>query len=358
MRLTDANSLTGGMTPIIIAGPCSIESEEQALATARAISECGVKTFRAGVWKPRTRPGCFEGLGDEALEILKKVKSETGMEIAVEVANAVHVNKAVEAGVDIVWLGARTTGNPFAVQEVAEALKDSGFTGKVLVKNPAMPDLELWIGAFMRLRRAGITNLMAVHRGFSTYGKSTYRNPPHWELVFELRRRLPDIKILHDPSHTGGSRDLILPLSQQALDMQFDGLMIESHCCPEEALSDASQQITPAALGEIIKKLKPRNEAGESVLLSSMRQEIDNIDEKLLDLIGERMEICRQIGELKWSSGMSVVQNDRYSEMLTARCRQAERAGISPEFMRRIMSEIHKESVAQQLEVIKSKDKR
>ncbi len=356
MTLTTQINRGSDSLPLIIAGPCSIESEEQALATAKGLKDIGIKIFRAGVWKPRTHPGCFEGLGDKALEILRKVKQATGMMVAVEVANATHVSKAIEAGVDIVWLGARTTGNPFAVQEVAEALKAVGFCGKVLVKNPAMPDLELWIGAFMRLQRVGLNNLMAVHRGFSTYGMSPYRNPPHWELVFELRRRIPDIKILHDPSHTGGSRDLIPILSQQALDMQFDGLMIESHYNPETALSDALQQITPADLGRMLGELHLRQGADVPALLSSMRQEIDALDDKLFEILAERMALCRKIGELKSESGMTIVQNDRYAEMLTSRSALANGLGMSEEFVGRILAEVHKESVAQQIEIVRKKE--
>ncbi|MDE6770821.1 MAG: 3-deoxy-7-phosphoheptulonate synthase, partial [Muribaculaceae bacterium] len=246
-------------SPLIMAGPCSAETEEQVLSTARQLALGGVKIFRAGIWKPRTKPGGFEGIGKEGLQWLKRVKEETGMLVATEVAMRRHVEEALEAGVDILWIGARTSANPFAMQEIADAIKDAGVDIPVLVKNPVNPDLELWIGALERLYNAGVRRLGAIHRGFSFYGKSIYRNPPQWHIPIELHRRIPELPIIVDPSHMGGKRELIGPLSQQALDMKFSGLMIESHCNPDEAWSDKNQQLTPDILRIVLGSLVVRN---------------------------------------------------------------------------------------------------
>ena len=270
-------------SPLIMAGPCSAETEEQTLSTARRLAMGGVKVFRAGIWKPRTKPGGFEGIGKEGLQWLKRVKEETGMLVATEVAMRRHVEEALEAGVDILWIGARTSANPFAVQEIADALKDAGAEDvAVLVKNPVNPDLELWIGALERLYNAGIRRLGAIHRGFSFYGKSIYRNPPQWHIPIELHRRIPELPIVVDPSHMGGKRELVGPLCQQALDMKFTGLMIESHCTPDEAWSDKNQQVTPEVLKIILSSLVLRNSEQNTESLQQLRQQIDRVDSRPL----------------------------------------------------------------------------
>ena len=277
--------------PIIIAGPCSAETEEQVMATARNLASNGIKIFRAGIWKPRTKPGGFEGIGVEGLEWLKRVKSETGMYVATEVANKAHVEAALNAGVDILWIGARTTANPFAIQEIADAIKGTDST--VLIKNPVNPDLELWIGAMERIYNAGIRHIGAIHRGFSAYGKHLYRNLPQWHIPIELRRRIPNIQIFCDPSHIGGKRELVAPLSQQAMDMGFDGLIVESHCDPDCAWSDKSQQVTPDVLNFILNMLVIRDTTQSTENLSLLRQQIDGIDNELLETLNKRMRVSR-----------------------------------------------------------------
>ena len=335
----------------VIAGPCSAESGDQVLATAQALSQAGIKIFRAGVWKPRTKPGGFEGVGAEGLDWLKEVKASTGMLVATEVATAAHVEAALSAGVDILWLGARTTVNPFAVQEVADSLRGEDIT--VLVKNPVNADLELWIGAIERLYNAGIRNIGAVHRGFTTYGEQFYRNAPQWNIPFELKRRLPSMTLICDPSHIGGRRELLAPISQQAIDMGFNGLIVESHINPESALSDAAQQITPVALGEMLQALVVRHAKSPTETLTLLRQQIDNIDTELLDVLNRRMAVSRQIGEYKQEHQMSVLQADRYSDILASRIEAARQMGMSPEFTKAILETIHQESVNQQLKMLK-----
>lgn len=338
--------------PVIAAGPCSAETEEQVLATARQLAKMGVRVFRAGIWKPRTHPGDFEGVGTTGLEWLKKVKQETGMLTATEVANREHVREAIAAGIDILWIGARTSANPFAVQEVADAIAESGLDVPVLVKNPVNPDLELWIGAFQRLYNAGVRCLGAIHRGFSDYGKHLYRNMPHWRIPIELRRRYPALKIFCDPSHIGGRRELIAPLSQQALDMGFDGLFIESHCDPNRAWSDKAQQVTPEALGLILSKLVVRDASVTTECLAMLRRQIDEVDAELLELLNRRMRISREIGQYKKEHGMPVVQIGRHDEIMHKRIAAASEMGMSPEFMLSVLSAIHEESVRQQIEVL------
>lgn len=277
------------------------------------------------------------------------------MPVATEVANASHVAQAIEGGVDILWIGARTTANPFAVQEVADAIAEmqekKGMDIPVMVKNPISPDIELWIGALQRMSNAGVKRMAAVHRGFSVYGKHLYRNMPQWQIPMELRRRMPDLQLICDPSHIGGSRELILPISQQALDMGFDGLIIESHCCPDEALSDAAQQITPSCLGEIIDKLEVRMQTEAQDGLALYREEIDALDDELLDILARRMALSRRIGEYKKERRMPVVQPQRYGEMMANRLAKAECLGLAPEFVRTLHAAIHEESVRQQLEL-------
>lgn len=337
--------------PLIIAGPCSAESEEQVLATALPLVAAGIPALRAGIWKPRTKPGGFEGVGAVGLPWLAKAKAETGMAVATEVATRAHTLAAVEAGVDILWIGARTSANPFAVQEVADALRETGFAGPVLVKNPVNPDLELWVGALLRIYNAGIRRLGAIHRGFSVYGKHLYRNIPEWRIPIELRRRYPSLPIICDPSHIAGRRDLVPGLAQQALDLGFDGLIIESHCCPENALSDKAQQLTPQALVELVGQLALRHGTDSSERLRLLRDEIDTIDHELVEMLAKRMAVCREIGLYKKERRMPVLQTDRYDALLSSRAAQGVEMGISADFMHAILTAIHEESVRQQLAV-------
>ena len=304
---------------MIIAGPCSAETESQVLDTARSLAADGVKYFRAGIWKPRTKPGGFEGVGVEGLSWLARVKNETGMKVATEVAMPAHVEAAIDAGIDMLWIGARTTANPFAMQEVADTISRCNKDIPVLVKNPLSPDLELWIGALQRLYNAGIRHLGAIHRGFSTYGEHVYRNSPRWRIPLELRIRYPRLPIICDPSHIGGKRELIYTLSQEALDIGFDGLIIETHCRPDEAWSDAAQQITPQCLDKIRHELILRNKPLQAESLSEMRSRIDALDNELLEILAKRMEVSREIGEYKLSHGIPVIQSHRFGNLLASR---------------------------------------
>lgn len=336
--------------PLVIAGPCSAESEEQVMETALQLAKNGVKIFRAGVWKPRTKPGGFEGHGAIALPWMKRVKEETKMLVTTEVATAKHVESALEAGIDILWIGARTSANPFAVQEIADALK--GVDIPVLVKNPINPDLELWIGALERVNGAGIKRLAAIHRGFSSYDKKIYRNLPMWQLPIELSRRIPNLPMICDPSHIGGRRDLIAPLCQQAMDLGMDGLIVESHCNPDSAWSDANQQVTPDILDYILNMLVIRDEIQTTESIVALRKQIDEIDNQIMDILAKRMRVCREIGQYKKEHGMTIVQTSRYSEILDRRGAQASLCGINPGCVRLIFEAIHEESVAQQVEII------
>ena len=294
----------------IIAGPCSAETEEQVMTTAKQLAGRGCHLFRAGVWKPRTKPGGFEGHGEPALPWMANVKKETGMLVATEVATPEHVELALKYGIDILWIGARTTANPFAVQALADALK--GTDVPVLVKNPVNPDLELWIGALQRINGAGIQKLGAIHRGFSSYEKKLYRNEPMWQIPIELKRRLPELPIVCDPSHISGRRDLIASLCQEAMDMGFDGLIVESHCNPDKAWSDASQQVTPEVLDFIVSRLVFRDTVEHADRLKDLRHEIDELDDELIELLAKRMKVCRNIGEYKKECGMTVVSASRW----------------------------------------------
>lgn len=336
--------------PIIIAGPCSAETEEQVMNTARDLAANGVKVFRAGIWKPRTRPGSFEGVGSVGLPWLQRVKKETGMYTAVEVATAQHVYEAIKYGVDMVWIGARTTANPFAVQEVADALR--GTDMPVLIKNPVNPDLELWIGAFERLNRAGIKKLGAIHRGFSVYQKIKYRNDPQWQIAIELHRRIPNLPIITDPSHISGDSDLILEISQQAMDLNFDGLIIESHECPARAWSDAKQQVTPDVLEYILSLLVVRSETCTTEGITTLRKQIDELDNQLMELMAKRMRVCREIGQYKKEHNMTVLQTARYNEILEKRGAQGALCGMDSQFVSKVFEQIHEESVRQQMEII------
>lgn len=342
--------------PIIIAGPCSAETEAQTLATAKLVAAQGIKIFRAGIWKPRTRPGAFEGVGTAGLPWLQKVKKETGLFVGTEVASAQHVFEALKYGIDIIWVGARTTANPFAVQEIADALRGADLP--VLVKNPVNPDIDLWIGAIERISQAGITQLAAIHRGFSTYAKSDYRNHPQWLIPMELRRRLPQIPIITDPSHISGKRSLLAEVSQQAMDLNFDGLIIESHCNPDEAWSDAKQQIHPDQLQSMLRSLTYRNPNIVNVPrteLDDLRLRIDDIDNQLIDLLRDRMQISKQIGLYKQANNITILQTRRYNEVIRDRNEKAGRKGLNEAFVSRVFESIHEESVLQQSLVMNSK---
>jgi len=337
--------------PLLIAGPCSAESEEQVLATAKLIEkDHRAMVYRAGLWKPRTRPGSFEGVGYKGLDWLIKVKEETRLLVATEVARGEHVKLAIDAGIDILWVGARTTVNPFSVQEIADALE--GHDVPVLVKNPINPDLQLWIGALERINRAGITKLGAIHRGFSPISGSIYRNDPTWKLPVELQRLIPELPIICDPSHIGGSRELIEPISQKAFDLQMAGLMIETHINPEVALSDAKQQVTPAKLTEILDDIIWRHpDAGDkefSQSLESLRSDIDALDTKLIDVLSDRMKLVDDIAVLKKKSDVTILQVSRYQEMLETRLHQAEQKGMNQEFIKLIFEQIHQNSIRRQ----------
>lgn len=337
--------------PLIIAGPCSAETEEQVHETARELAQYGIKYFRAGIWKPRTKPGGFEGVGAKGLPWLAKVKEETGMKVCTEVAKREHVLQALEAGVDMFWIGARTSANPFAMQEVADAFKEGGKDVPVLIKNPVNPDLELWIGAIQRLYNAGINRIGAIHRGFSAYGKHLYRNLPQWHIPIELRRRIPNLPILSDPSHIGGKRELIAPLSQEAFDMGFDGLIIESHCDPDSAWSDKAQQVSPDVLNFILNTIALRDTACTTESITLLRQQIDRIDNELLEVLNKRMRISREIGQYKKEHSIPVVQTGRYGDIMNSRVKAATEMGMSADFMKALLSAIHEESVRIQIEI-------
>lgn len=336
--------------PLVIAGPCSAETEEQVLETAKQLAAQGIKIFRAGIWKPRTKPGGFEGVGTVGLPWLKRVKEETGMYVATEVANQYHVFEALKYGVDILWIGARTAANPFSMQEIADALK--GVDIPIFIKNPVNPDLELWIGAVERIYNAGIRKIGVIHRGFSAYDKRIYRNLPQWHIPIELRRRFPNLPIICDPSHIGGKRDLIAPLSQQAMDLGFDGLIIESHCNPDNAWSDASQQVKPDVLAYILDMLIVRETSQSTENLNELRRQIDELDNQLLDLLAKRMRVSREIGQYKKEHDMPVLQTARYDEILSKRVSQAQDMDMDGEFMKTILAAIHEESIRQQMVII------
>lgn len=350
LELSPINLPSDNERPFVIAGPCSAETEEQVVTTAKQLSEKGCHLFRAGIWKPRTKPGGFEGKGDEALPWLANVKKETGMLVSTEVATPEHVEKAIQHGIDFLWVGARTTANPFAMQALADSLR--GVDIPVLVKNPVNPDLELWIGALERLNQAGVKRLGAIHRGFSSYDKKIYRNLPMWQIPIELRRRYPTLPLICDPSHISGRRDLIAPLCQQAMDLGFDGLLVESHCNPDEAWSDAMQQITPEVLDYILSLLVIRDETLTTEGITQLRHQIDELDNQLMELLAKRMRVCREIGQYKKEHNMTVLQTQRYKEILDKRGVQGAMCGMSAEFAAKIFEHIHEESVRQQMEII------
>ncbi len=341
-------------SPLTIAGPCSAESAAQVSQTLDLLAEQSVDVFRAGIWKPRTRPNSFEGVGTVGLKWLKDAGLKHGKPVCVEVANVKHVHEALAHGIDILWVGARTTTNPFAVQEIADALE--GIDIPVIVKNPVNPDLELWIGAIERLYRAGITKLAAIHRGFSTYDKSKYRNRPHWEIPIELRRRLPELPLLCDPSHICGRRDLIPGVAQEALDLNFDGLMIESHVNPDVALSDAKQQLTPAALSQVLASLVYRQPDTEDPIfhnkLERFRGEIDKLDREWIDILSKRMEIVREIGHYKKANNVAILQAARWNEIIETRLAQGIPLDLGENFLLTLLQSIHSESIRNQAHVM------
>jgi len=349
--------LTKDKRPIVIAGPCSAETEEQVLETSKRISQTGkVDIFRAGIWKPRTRPGTFEGVGVKGLPWLQKVKETTGMPLTVEVAKASHVELCLEFGIDILWIGARTTVNPFVVQEIAEAVR--GVDIPILVKNPINPDLALWMGGMERFMAVGIKELGAIHRGFSNLGETYYRNRPHWQIALDFKRQMPDIPLINDPSHICGRRDILQDVSQKAMDLDFDGLMIESHIDPDNAWSDAKQQITPEVLGKMITDMVLRedyeNEPDLQSPIESFRQEINLIDDELINLLSNRMKVAREIGSYKKKNNMTILQQKRWNEIIEKSKKQAAKSGLSENFILNFIKAIHNESIDQQEKIYKS----
>lgn len=350
LQLETLNLPSDNKRPFVIAGPCSAETEEQVMTTAQQLAHKGCHMFRAGVWKPRTKPGGFEGHGEPALKWMEQAKKETGMLMCTEVATPEHVELAMKYGMDLLWVGARTSANPFAMQELADSMK--GLEVPVLVKNPVNPDLELWIGALERINLAGVKRLGAIHRGFSSYDKKIYRNLPMWQIPIELRRRIPELPIVCDPSHIGGRRELVAPLCQQAMDLGFDGLIVESHCDPDKAWSDAKQQVTPDVLDYILTLLQVRDENMTTENITALRKQIDEQDDKLLELLSQRFRVCREIGQYKKEHNMTVLQTGRYNEILDKRGAQGALCGMSEEFVKTVFEAIHEESVRQQLEII------
>lgn len=341
--------------PLIISGPCSAETEEQLLTTAHLLAATGkIQVLRAGIWKPRTRPGEFEGIGSIGLEWLKKAKAETGLPTATEVANAKHVEEALAAGVDILWVGARSTVNPFTVQEIADALK--GVDIPVLVKNPVNPDLQLWAGALERINKAGITKLGAIHRGFSSFEKSSFRNEPMWELAIQLKTLCPELPIVNDPSHICGNRELIPYIAQKALDLDMQGLMIESHLDPSIAWTDAKQQVTPAALAEIVERLTLRQADSKNEefndKLADLRKQIDKIDDAIIQKLGERMAIVQKIGEFKRDNEVTILQTSRWDEIIKKRTAFAKALKLDTAFTEKFLELVHGESIRKQTEIM------
>jgi chorismate mutase len=345
---------TGGK-PLIIAGPCSAETEEQVWETVTQIKKEGyAHVIRAGVWKPRTRPGSFEGMGEAALPWLQAVKKETGLPVAVEVATPEHIELALKYGVDILWVGARTTVNPFNVQEIADALR--GVDVPVLVKNPVNPDLALWIGAFERLQNSGIKKLAAIHRGFSNMQETKYRNSPMWQIAIELKTQYPQLPLIGDPSHMAGKRAYLFELAQRALDLNYDGLIIESHRDPDKAWSDAAQQLTPVALGEMLHQLQVREadvpDAAFHSHMDELRQKIDNIDRELLEVLAARMAVVEKMGEYKRDNGVTIFQIDRWKQVHQSRAQMAGKLGLYKDMVEDLYRLIHDASIRKQTEVM------
>jgi chorismate mutase len=336
--------------PLIISGPCGAETREQIFETARQLKAVGVHLFRAGIWKPRTRPGSFEGMGEKALQWLQEMSEELELPVTVEVASPLHIEQALKHKVDVLWIGARTTVNPFLVQELSEALK--GVKIPVMIKNPVNPDLALWIGAIERINKAGVEKIAAVHRGFSSYENSTYRNKPNWEIPIELRRLMPGLPLICDPSHICGNTFMQHYIAQFALDLQYDGLMIESHCNPSSALSDATQQFTPDALSDLLKSLVVRSATTDNAValskLEDLRDQIDELDDQIVTLLAERMRIARLIGEYKFHHNIAVLQPERWQEIISTRTENGVDKKLTEQFVHSLYTIIHKESIFQQ----------
>lgn len=343
-----------GKRPLLIAGPCSAETETQVLETCTRLNRTGkVDMIRAGIWKPRTRPGSFEGVGAKGLPWLQKVKEQTGLPVCVEVAKASHVEMCLEFGIDVLWIGARTTVNPFSVQEIADALK--GVDIPVMIKNPINPDLELWIGAFERINKSGIKSMAAIHRGFSFSGEKVFRNRPQWSIAIDFKTKMPNIPLINDPSHICGRRDLLHSVAQKAMDLNFDGLMIESHITPDEAWSDAKQQITPETYGELIASLILRHENIDDFSineLEKLRKQIDLIDDELISLLSNRMKISRDIGQYKKDNNITILQTGRWKEIFDKFMEKATHQQLSEEFMGKFIKAIHDESIEQQEKIM------
>ena len=346
--------LPGGEFPCVIAGPCSAESEEQVMETARELAAIPeVRVFRSGIWKPRTRPGAFEGVGTKGLKWLNQVKAETGLKTTVEVANPKHVAEALKYGIDILWIGARTVVNPFSVQEIGEALK--GVDIPVMIKNPLNPDLKTWLGAIERMNQVGITKLIAVHRGFSFFQNTPYRNAPMWEIPIELKRLCPALPVIVDPSHICGETTMLRQTVQKALDLEMNGLMIEAHVRPHEALTDKKQQITPAGLKQLLSELVLRKESGETEfqnLLEKLRTEIDKLDQELIEILARRMSVVEEIGKYKKANRITILQLKRWSQVIRERVAAGENLGLSREFLMRLLEALHEESIQRQIDVM------
>ena len=343
--------------PLIISGPCSAETEAQTLDTAQRLAATGkINALRAGIWKPRTRPGSFEGVGAKGLVWLQQAKKLTGLPTAVEVATAKQVEDALHFDVDILWLGARTTVNPFSVQEIADALR--GVPVPVLIKNPINPDLELWIGAVERVAKAGIKDIGLIHRGFSSYGNTEYRNAPMWHLAIEMKRRNPELLMINDPSHICGRRDILQEVAQKAIDLDYDGLMIESHIDPDNAWSDAKQQITPERLGELLGSIIWRREDVQSEeyhqALEKLRNQINHLDDEMMQILSQRMKVAENIANYKKENNITILQTNRWNEILNRACQRAEKLGLSKEFITKYFDAVHMESISHQTKVFKS----
>jgi len=344
-------------TPLIISGPCSAETEEQVMQTAKRLAATGkVDILRAGIWKPRTRPGSFEGIGTKGLPWLQQAKKETGLPVAIEVATGKQVEDALHFDVDVLWIGARTTVNPFSVQEIADALR--GVKIPVLIKNPLNPDLELWVGGMERIAKAGIEELGLIHRGFSSYGNTEFRNAPMWHLAIEMKRRFPGIPMINDPSHICGRRDILQAVAQQAIDLDFDGLIIESHIDPDNAWSDAKQQITPEVLMEMLDAIRWRKEniASEEfhTALEKLRQQINQLDDELLEVLATRMKVAQKIGEYKKNNDITILQTNRWNEILNRAVAKGNKMGLSDDFITKYMDAVHMESIQQQNKIMNS----
>jgi len=343
--------------PLIISGPCSAETEEQVLETAQRLAATGkIDMLRAGIWKPRTRPGTFEGVGTKGLAWLQQAKKLTGLPLTVEVATGKQVEDALHFDIDVLWLGARTTVNPFSVQEVADALR--GVNVPVLIKNPINPDLELWTGAVERVAKVGIKDIGLIHRGFSSYGNTEYRNAPMWHLAIEMKRRNPELLMINDPSHICGRRDILLEVAQKAIDLDYDGLMIESHIDPEKAWSDAKQQVTPEKLAEMLDTIVWRREdtASEEFhqALERLRQQINHLDDEMMQILSQRMKVSEKIAEYKKENDITILQTNRWNEILNRACLRAEKLGLSKEFITKYFDAVHMESISHQTKIFNS----